>query len=179
MRRRSPGRVWPLPTAVLLAAGLLLGGGIHLEERRARLTLVERQVAELETRLARLDREPSSGAAGATEEVADILLRAESDTLAAAELQSRLTTMIAAAGGELQSVRILPAEDLAPFRLIRLETRFSGDHAALRELLLAVEREDPPLLADSFSVRARDGGEKLVIELAVSAPARVGESVAR
>ncbi len=179
MRRGAPPRVWPLLTAVLVGAGLLLGGGIHLDERRSRLALVERQVGELETRLARPERERASAAGAATAERPENLLRAESDTLAAAELQSRLTAMIAAAGGELQSVRILPVEDLAPFRLIRLETRFGGDHAVLRELLLAVEREDPPLLADSLSVRARDGGKKLLIELAVSAPARVGGSVAR
>ncbi len=176
MTVRSAPRTWPFLLAATVGAGLLLGGWVHLEQRRAQLETLERQAEELEARLGGIERRNLPVEDDATRSQ---VFRAASVTLAAAELQSRLAAMIGGAGGELRSVTILPAEDREPFRLVRLRTVFGGDHAALRDLLLALEEHRPPVFADAFSVRAREGGRKLAIELEISALVRIGEDAAR
>jgi len=167
--RRSA--LWPL-LPILLAALLAVAGWNYLEQRREQLRLLEKQSVELAQRLAgaapaAVSPEPSPGRR------MDEILYADSEALAAADLQSRLTAMIAAGGARLQTVQILDAGDLPPFRVIRLETRFLGDHEALRRVLLALEGQTPPLLPDALSVRARKDGAQLLVDLEVSALAKI------
>ncbi len=171
-------RLWPWLLLLLLAALLLAGGWSYLEQRRGYLGLLERRISEVERRLADTDGSGAARTAAPARLVEDAAFKAASETLAAAELQSRLTTMIAAAGAELQSVRFLDAEDRPPFRMIRLRARFLADHGALREMLLAFDRHRPPLFPDLFSVQARESGTRLVVEMEVSALARIAEGEA-
>ncbi len=167
--RRSA--LWPL-LLILLVGLLAVAGWSYLEQRREQLRLLEKQSAELAQRLA--GGAPASASPGPSpgrgmEEV----LHADSEALAAADLQSRLMAMIAAGGAELQTVQILDAGDLPPFRVIRLKTRFLGDHEALRKVLLALEGQALPLLPDALSVRARKDGAQLLVDLEVSALAKI------
>lgn len=163
--RRSA--LWPL-LLILLVGLLAVAGWRYLEQRREQLRLLEKQSAELAQRLAGGAPAPASPERGMDE-----VLHADSEALAAADLQSRLMAMIAAGGAELQTVQILDAGDLPPFRIIRLKTRFLGDHEALRRVLLALEEQPLPLLADALSVRARQDGAQLLVDLEVSALAEI------
>ncbi len=169
--RRSA--LWPA-LSILLLGLLVLAGWSYLEQRREQLRLLEKQSVELAQRL--VGGTPAAASSGTSRGPGgDEVLHADSEALAAADLQSRLTAMIAAGGAQLQTVQILDPRDLPPFRLIRLETRFMGDHEALLKVLLALEGQALPLLPDALSVRARKDGTQLVVDLQVSALAKITE----
>ena len=165
--------------ALLVAGAAVAAGWTYLDQRRTYLDLLERRTAEMARRLAATGDTDRIRAKAPARRVGDAVFRAASETLAAAELQSRLTAIVGGAGARLESVRILDAEGVgaggkrSSLRRIRLRTRFVADHAALRRMLLAFENHRPPLFADSLSVEAREQGAILAVEMEVSALARI------
>jgi general secretion pathway protein M len=83
-------------------------------------------------------------------------LRGPSDALAAAQLQDRLKAVIEAAGGELRSTRILPAEavEASPgTRRTALQVQMIVTIEGLAEVLYGLEAGQPHVLIDELSVR--------------------------
>jgi general secretion pathway protein M len=83
-------------------------------------------------------------------------LEGPSDALAAAQLQDRLKAVVEAAGGELRSTRILPAEavEASPgTRRAALQVQMIVTVEGLAEVLYGLEAGQPYLLIDQLSVR--------------------------
>lgn len=83
-------------------------------------------------------------------------LQGPSDALAAAQLQDRLKAVVEAAGGELRSTRILPAEavEASPgTRRTALQVQMIVTIEGLAEVLYGLEAGQPYLLIDELSVR--------------------------
>jgi general secretion pathway protein M len=83
-------------------------------------------------------------------------LRGSSDALAAAQLQDRLKAVIEAAGGELRSTRILPAEavEASPgTRRTALQVQMIVTIEGLAGVLYGLEAGQPYVLIDELSVR--------------------------
>jgi general secretion pathway protein M len=83
-------------------------------------------------------------------------LQGPSDALAAAQLQDRLKAVVEAAGGELRSTRILPAEavEASPgTRRTALQVQLVVTIEGLAEILYGLEAGQPYLLIDELSVR--------------------------
>lgn len=83
-------------------------------------------------------------------------LEGQDETLAAAALQERVGAVIDAAGGELHSTQILPAqvadEDLA-IRRAGLRLQFAVGIEGLEEILYQLETAEPYLFVDELSIR--------------------------
>jgi general secretion pathway protein M len=83
-------------------------------------------------------------------------LQGPSDALAAAQLQDRLKAVVEAAGGELRSTRILPAEavEASPgTRRAALQVQMIVTIDGLAEILYGLEAGQPYVLIDELSVR--------------------------
>jgi general secretion pathway protein M len=116
-------------------------------------TLLQRQwalVAQRPLLIARIEEEKEEAEATAG------YLRGPSDALAAAQLQDRLKAVVEAAGGELRSTRILPAEavEASPgTRRTALQVQMIVTIDGLAEILYGLEAGQPYLLIDELSVR--------------------------
>ena len=83
-------------------------------------------------------------------------LEGPSDALAAAQLQDRVKDAVEAAGGELRSTRILPAEpvDASPgTRRTALRVQMIVSIAGLADVLYDLEEGQPYIMIDELSVR--------------------------
>jgi general secretion pathway protein M len=83
-------------------------------------------------------------------------LQGPSDALAAAQLQDRLKAVVEAAGGELRSTRILPAEPVEASpgtRRTALQVQMIVTIDGLAEILYGLEAGQPYVLIDELSVR--------------------------
>jgi general secretion pathway protein M len=83
-------------------------------------------------------------------------LQGPSDALAAAQLQDRLKAVVEAAGGELRSTRILPAEavEAGPgTRLTALQVQMVVTIDGLAEILYGLEAGQPYVLIEELTIR--------------------------
>ena len=83
-------------------------------------------------------------------------LQGPSDALAAAQLQDRVKSVVEAAGGELRSTQILPAEQLESdldFRRTTLRVHFVVTIEGLEDTLYELEAGQPYLIIDDVTVR--------------------------
>jgi general secretion pathway protein M len=112
-------------------------------------------------------------------------LQGPSDALAAAQLQDRVKEVVEAAGGELRSTRILPAEavEASPgTRRTALRVQMVVTIDGLAEILYGLEAGQPYVLIDELSVRNQrkrrrrrqpEGEPKLDVNLELSGFVRV------
>jgi general secretion pathway protein M len=176
------------PTRRLLALGLLLAALLLAEMlllapwRDWRQGLAGRiEVAELllartraATRAAEAELADAGGAA--VEPVADALLQAGEETLAAAQLQTLLRTAAAAEGIRLASLQVEPASAEAGARRIGLRVSFTARFAPMLRLMHRLESGLPVLRVNGFEIQATDSSEdpELSATLAVVALMRDG-----
>jgi general secretion pathway protein M len=83
-------------------------------------------------------------------------LTGPSDALAAAQLQDRVKSVVEAAGGELRSTQILPAQPLEGdlgFRRATLRVHFVVSIDGLKTTLYELETGQPYLIIDDVTVR--------------------------
>lgn len=102
-------------------------------------------------------------------------LEGESDVLAGAALQDQVRTIIARAGGELNSTQILPVTPAGPDNSVRrasLKLQLTVDIEGLQQLLYELETAEPYLFVDDLIIRERrlrrlrDGaGEELMLDV--------------
>jgi general secretion pathway protein M len=137
-----------LAVVPVLAAYRQIGEAIEQAE-----TLLQRQralAAQQPLLLARIEEEKEQADAMAG------YLQGPSDALAAAELQDRLKAVVEAAGGELRSTRILPAEavEASPgTRRAGLQVQMVVSIRGLAEILYALEAGQPYVLIDELLAR--------------------------
>jgi general secretion pathway protein M len=82
-------------------------------------------------------------------------LASPNESLAAAELQSRLRSTVDAVHGDLRSVQILPARDEGLFRRVSVRGQISATLPALQRVLYQLETATPLLFLDNVDIRAR------------------------
>jgi general secretion pathway protein M len=105
--------------------------------------------------------------AGAADE--QLLLEGDSDTVAAATLQTTVKTLIEDGGARLDSAEILPPEKRDPYQKVGLRVSFTGDLTLLTAVLRGIETARPVIFVDNVDIRGEggagqdDGGQALTI----------------
>jgi general secretion pathway protein M len=77
------------------------------------------------------------------------------ETLAAADLQARLKTLVDQAHGELKSTQILPVQQVQGFRRVGVRAEMSMTLPALQKVLYETEAGSPTLVLDDLSIRSK------------------------
>jgi hypothetical protein len=117
-----------------------------LEEKRDRLEHLERAAADLPGLRASLADLRSAA------KNTDLLLSGPSDTVAAANLQSRMKELVAQAGGETSSAESLPPSPRGGFRRVGVRATMAGDLETLASLLHAIHIARPPLFVEDLEL---------------------------
>ncbi len=73
--------------------------------------------------------------------------------LASADLQKIIKSAIVAAGGQLTSTQVLPANSEDGFNRVTVKVRMSGDIEALRTVLYEIESSVPVMIIDQIDIR--------------------------
>jgi Type II secretion system (T2SS), protein M subtype b len=97
-------------------------------------------------------------------DIGRLTLKGESDPLRTAELQSALTTIVAAQGLRLKSTRALPARDAEGVRLVGVQAQFQATLEQLQKILLAIDASEPILVIEALRVVAAAGASDHKIE---------------
>lgn len=112
-------------------------------ERRQK---VEAKLAELQAELAGLKQHQTSAVG---------FMQSSTESLAAAELQSRIKSVVEGAHGELRSTQILPGREEGGFRRVAIRGQIVADIAALQRILYQLESSAPFVFLDNVEIRAR------------------------
>jgi general secretion pathway protein M len=81
------------------------------------------------------------------------LLAGANESIAAAQLQTRLKAIADSAKGELKSTQILVAHDEGNFRRITVRGEISGNLAAVQRIIYLLEANSPYLFLDDVDIR--------------------------
>jgi hypothetical protein len=77
------------------------------------------------------------------------------ESLATAQLQNRIKTIVETGGGELRSTQVLPVRDEGKFRRIIVRGQMATNTAAMQRIFYDVEAAFPYLILDNIDMRAR------------------------
>ena len=117
-----------------------------LEDNVVRFEAIARQQAAVENELSRLEDALDLGA---------LTFHAGSATLAAANLQERVKSMVEKAGGSLTSTQVLEPESFGDFERVSVNVRMTGATPALQKSLYALESALPLLVIEDLLVVSR------------------------
>jgi hypothetical protein len=78
--------------------------------------------------------------------------------LAAATLQGMVAATIEGAGGQLDSLTVLPPDTIGGFRRVGLRVAFLATTQDLREITHTLESGEPALFLNNVTIRGGDGG---------------------
>ena len=118
----------------------------ELEDKAARFESIATSQSELERRLAKLEQSIN---------LQELTLQADSETLAAADLQERVKSAVQDAGGSLTSTQILEPESASSFQRISVNVRMTGSTPAVQKSLYTLESGRPVLVIDDLLVVTR------------------------
>jgi len=82
-------------------------------------------------------------------------LKGSNDSLAAAQIQSRLKTVLDSAQGELKSTQILPGKREGNLTRVGVRVQMSGSIGAVQKVLHAIESGTPFLFTENLEIRTR------------------------
>lgn len=119
-----------------------------IEDSRILLGRLEQAVAEAR---------PHEGAEQLSNDAADVMMVEESEGLAIAALQARLSDLASASGLRIESSSGLPARDQGALRLIGLRIEVSGSDETVGQVLHGIETARPLLLIEGARIRGRSG----------------------
>lgn len=77
------------------------------------------------------------------------------ESLATAQLQNRIKTIIDTGGGELRSTQVLPVRDEGKFRRIIVRGQMATNTVAMQRIFYDIESASPYLILDNIDIRAR------------------------
>lgn len=81
------------------------------------------------------------------------LLTGSSDTIAAADLQSKIKDVVSQAGAEMTSAESLPPVPRGEFRKVGIRAVVIGDLEMLAAILRSIQAAYPPLFIDEIAIR--------------------------
>ena len=84
------------------------------------------------------------------------LLTSANETLAGAELQSRIKSIVEAAQGELKSTQVLPVQRDGDFRRVGVRTEMSMTLPAAQQVLYQLEAAPPWLFLDNLDIHSHE-----------------------
>lgn len=87
-------------------------------------------------------------------------LQGASPAIAGASLQQLVAGIIAAKGGQVESLLVLPTVEDTGYDRIGLRAGFTAQTGTLRDILHAFEAGPPPLFVTAFSIRSEAEGEE-------------------
>ena len=122
------------------------GAAQQLQTAIDRRQQAESKVAELRAELAALKQHQASAVG---------FLQSSGESLAAAELQSRIKSSVEAAHGELRSTQTLPGREEGGFRRVAIRGQIVVNIAALQRVIYELEASAPFLFLDNVEIRAR------------------------
>ncbi len=146
----------------LLAVGLLcavtaglvaVGQALWSEHRSIESRIEEGRVLLGRLEAAEMDVRALPGDTTAPANTADAMIAEESEGLAVAALQARLSDLASAAGLRIESSGNLPARDEGPLKLIGLRIEISGKDADVSQVLHGIETARPVLLIEGARIR--------------------------
>jgi len=145
-----------LLVAVLVVAYALIGWPLQSAYQEALADIGDRRhaLARLNAAQARDDVLAARLESGGDTTRSAIVL-AETDSSAAALLQSHLQTLLETADAELTSIEALPSDDGGDYRAVRVRAQFTTGHDGLRQVLFALESGRPTVFLDNLTVSAR------------------------
>ena len=82
-------------------------------------------------------------------------------SLAAAELQQRVKSVVEAVGGTLRSTQALPPTEEGGAVKVTVSAAMTGDTESLRKILYELESQTPLLFVDNLDVSARENRPRL------------------
>ncbi len=174
-RRALAILIFLLPFVLVLAGGV--GAYAYIERQRADLAQAETDIGHFDKRLAVreriLDELRLLERSNAT---ASLLVEAETAALAQADLQGRLSELIADAGGQLDSIQTLTPGAVDGFVRLPLRVVFEADMEGLRQALHTIETMEPVFVVESLSAdpmtAEADAGLRVRVSAEVAAFAR-------
>ena len=182
MNRLPAGARRALAIAIfLLPFVLVAAGGVaayaYIERQRAELARAEADVARFDERLAVRERVLSElRLLERSDETASLLVEADTAALAQADLQGRLSALIANAGGQIDSIQTLAPSAVDGFVRLPLRIVFEADMEGLREALHTIETMEPVFVVESLSADPMtadaDAGLRVQVSAEVAAFAR-------
>jgi general secretion pathway protein M len=127
----------------------------HLEQQQGRVAQLERMAASrepIQRAIAGIQQDP----AAATQ-----YLPQSAPSLAAAELQQRVKSVVEAVGGTLRSTQALPPTEEGGAVKVTVSAAMTGDTESLRKILYELESQTPLLFVDNLDVSARENRPRL------------------
>ena len=82
-------------------------------------------------------------------------LQGANESLATAQLQNRIKSLVEAGGGELRSTQVLPVRDEGKFRRIIVRGQMATNTTAMQHIFYDIESASPYLILDNVDIRAR------------------------
>jgi general secretion pathway protein M len=82
-------------------------------------------------------------------------LQGANESLATAQLQNRIKSLVEAGGGELRSTQVLPVRDEGKFRRIIVRGQMSTNTTGMQHIFYDIESASPYLILDNIDIRAR------------------------
>lgn len=150
--------------ALLLAAAAVLACFVLIiEPLRSAYATADAAIADARDTLLRYER-IASLRASLEQQAADLArgggpansyLDGETDALAAAALQRRITTLFASAGGGIRSVQVLPTREEAGLRRVTIRLQFTSTIEPLVRVLHELEAGRPVLFIDNLDIQSR------------------------
>jgi len=122
------------------------GAAQQLQAAIERRQQAEAKLAESQAELAALKQHQPSAVG---------FLQSSTESLAAAELQSRIKTSVEAAHGELRSTQILPGREEGGFRRVAIRGQIVVDMGSMQRMFYELEASAPFLFIDNVEIRAR------------------------
>lgn len=147
----------------LLAAVGLAGYSLAIEPLYLEYVQLQQSIDQSQRLLAKY-RKLEAARAGLEADIAEAKTRdardgdylsAASETLAGAEIQSRLKTLFESIGAEQRSVQTLASETADGLVRITVRTQFTAETGALYQLLHQLETEAPLLFVDNLDIRRK------------------------
>ena len=120
----------------------------EIERRNRQLSGYLRVIGTLPSLQARLD------SARANREQDAFYIAATDPSLGGIALQRRIEELVAASGGSLTSIQILPLQDEGSVTRIGVRLRFMGPTEALQKLLYGIESNQPALFIGKSNIRS-------------------------
>lgn len=147
---------------LLLAGGLIYGLVDRVLIARYRFYQINQE--QLQDRLEQLKRtaeirpqlEALIGRIQQDRIASDQYLQQPSPALAAADLQQRVKTVVETAGGNLQSIQVLPTTEEGNLVKIAVGATITGDAESPQKILYGLESQTPLLFVDSLDIAARE-----------------------
>ncbi|MEM7224701.1 MAG: type II secretion system protein GspM [Pseudomonadota bacterium] len=123
----------------------------------------DKQIAEVQDQLTRFSRiaqlrpayEEQMQELGQRLAAGGIYLKGETDSLAGAELQARISGLIEQSGGRVRSIQILPVGEDEGFRKVGARVQLTATLGALEKVLYALEASKPFVFIENLDIKNR------------------------